>query len=158
MSLAASAIVFALLYAKYVAGNIHCGKLKRQLGGGPPEDRKFQTSEPPAPNAALQAKYERWCNISSNDKEVLPLGALAMFLSVGLGGRGARRYCAHSALVRVVHSALPAHDLVCALWAGRGAPRSVRVGRAEQLGLGGDACRRIFSLPLIEGCLREGQS
>jgi hypothetical protein len=88
MSLAASAIVFALLYAKYVAGNIHCGKLKRQLGGGPPEDRKFQTSEPPAPNAALQAKYERWCNISSNDKEVLPLGALAMFLSVGLGGAG----------------------------------------------------------------------
>jgi hypothetical protein len=80
-SLPASAIIFTLLYAKYVAGNVYCGKLKRQLGGGPPEDRKFQTTEPQAPNEALSLKYARWQEITRNDTENLPLGVFAMFVS-----------------------------------------------------------------------------
>jgi uncharacterized MAPEG superfamily protein len=79
-SVQAASVVFALLYLKYLVCNVITGRLKRQLGGGPPEDRRGQ-AEAPAPNEALKAKYERWSNICNNDAENLPLGTIAMFMS-----------------------------------------------------------------------------
>jgi hypothetical protein len=74
----AASVVFALLYLKYLVCNVITGRLKRQLGGGPPEDRRENA---PAPDEALKAKYERWSNICNNDTENLLLGCIAMFMS-----------------------------------------------------------------------------